>query len=114
MRCEQGYLCDVCGEDVAEITDSSLYLCYVLGEIPARELMSHPERHLKCDPYLAQFIVDEGFPPITMDGPFGKTNLDPAEAARLTELTTRGWRRLQEVRGLGLPISQYPLAQTLS
>jgi hypothetical protein len=109
MRCEQGYLCDVCGEDVAEITESSLYLRYVLGEIPARELMSHPERHLKCDPYLAQFIVDDNFPPVTMDGPFAKSNLDPVEAAHLTDLTTRGWRRLQEVRTLGLPISQYPL-----
>jgi hypothetical protein len=26
-------------------------------------------------------------------------------------LITRGWRRLQEVRELGLPISQYPLAK---
>lgn len=109
MHCEQGYLCDVCGEDVAEITDSSLYLRYVIGEIPARELMSHPERHLRCHPYLAQFIVADDFPPANMDGPFAKANLDPAEAARMEDLVTRGWRRLQEVRDLKLPISEYPL-----
>ena len=33
-RCEQGYLCDVCGQDVGEITESDLYLRYLLGEVP--------------------------------------------------------------------------------
>jgi len=32
--CDQGYLCDVCGQDVAAITDSDLYLRYVMGEVP--------------------------------------------------------------------------------
>ena len=31
--CERGYLCTVCGQDVEEITDSDLYLRYVLGEV---------------------------------------------------------------------------------
>ena len=109
MRCEQGYLCDVCGEEVAEISASALYLQYVIGDIPARELMAHPERHLCCHPYLAQFVIDARFPPVTMHGPFGKQNLDPAEVAGREDLVTRGWRRLQEVRALGIPISQYPL-----
>lgn len=110
MRCEQGYLCDVCGEDVADITESSLYLRYIIGEVPVRELMSHPERHLRCHPYLAQFIVDTGFDPVTMGGPFSKQHLDPAETTRLEDLVTRGWQRLQQVRELGIPISDYPLA----
>lgn len=109
MRCEQGYLCDVCGSDVAEITESSLYLRYIIGEIPVRELMSHPERHLRCDPYLTQFIVDPAFPAVTMTGPFAKEHLDREEARRLEDLTTRGWQRLQSVRDLGIPISDYPL-----
>lgn len=113
MQCDQGYLCDVCDEDVEDITESSLYLRYVIGEIPARELMTHPERHLRCHPYLAQFIVDPAFPPVTMDGPFAKANLDAAETARLENLITRGWRRLQEVRSLGIPISEYPLAKAV-
>ena len=28
---------------------------------------------------------------------------------RIAAYLTRGWRRLQEVRGLGIPISEYPL-----
>ena len=31
-RCDQGYLCEVCGGDVEAITDSDLYLRYVLGD----------------------------------------------------------------------------------
>ena len=32
-RCEQGYLCDVCGEEVEDITQSDLYLAYVLAAL---------------------------------------------------------------------------------
>ena len=31
--CERGYLCEVCGGDVAELAESDLYLRYVLGEV---------------------------------------------------------------------------------
>jgi hypothetical protein len=58
-RCEQGYLCEVCGKDVAEITDSDLYLRYILGEVPPEELHLRRERHLRCNPELAQYIVTE-------------------------------------------------------
>ena len=108
-RCEQGYLCEVCGEEVAEITDSDLYLRFVIGEIDSRALLAAPERHIRCNPVQAQFIVDPDFEPVVMDGPFDKRQLDPADVARREQLVTRGWRRLQEVRGLGLPISEYPL-----
>ncbi len=108
-KCDQGYLCEVCAREVPDITASDLYLRYVIGEIDSRELLSSPERHITCNPTLAQFIVDDGFPPIAIDGPFGKQHLD-AEGVRLREeLVTRGWRRLQEVRQLRLPISDYPL-----
>ena len=30
-KCDEGYLCDVCGQDVAELKDSDLYLRYVVG-----------------------------------------------------------------------------------
>lgn len=108
-KCELGYLCEVCGLDVADITDSDLYLRYVLGEIEARQLMAAPERHLRCNPVLAQFIVDPAFEPVVVEGPFGKHNLDPVEVAQREQRTTLAWRRLQEVRELGLPISDYPL-----
>ena len=42
-KCDQGYLCEVCGTDVAEITDSDLYLRYVIGEIDSRALLAAPE-----------------------------------------------------------------------
>ena len=110
-KCDQGYLCEVCGDEVEDITDSDLYLRYVIGDIEARQLMTAPERHLRCNPVLAQFIVDPAFDPVVVDGPFDKRLLAPADVATREEWTTRAWRRLQEVRGLGLPISDYPLAR---
>lgn len=109
-RCDMGYLCEVCGGDVENITDSDLYLRYVIGEIEANQLMKAPERHLRCNPVLAQFIVDPAFEPVVVEGPFDKRQLDPEDVTRREDLTTRGWRRLREVRQLGLPISEYPLA----
>ena len=44
--CEQGYLCEVCGLDVAEITESDLYLRYVLGEVDPETLHVIPRRHI--------------------------------------------------------------------
>lgn len=108
-KCDQGYLCEVCGEPVPNITGSDLYLRYILGEIDSRALLSSPERHLRCNPTLAQFIVDAAFEPVTVDGPFAKEHLDPDEVRAREERVTRGWRRLQEVRKLGIPISEYPL-----
>lgn len=108
-KCERGYLCEVCGDEVADITDSDLYLRYVLGEVEARALLTAPERHLRCNPVDAQFIVDPAFPPVVVDGPFAKGNLDAQDVAQREERVTRAWQRLQEVRALGLPISAYPL-----
>lgn len=108
-KCDQGYLCDVCGEEVPNITGSDLYLRYVIGEIASRELLSSPERHLRCNPTLSQFIVDDDFEPVVVDGPFAKEHLDADEVARREKLVTRGWHRLQDVRDLGIPISEYPL-----
>jgi hypothetical protein len=109
-HCERGYLCEVCGDEVEDITESDLYLRYVIGEIAARQLLSAKERHIRCNPTLAQFIVDPGFEPVRMAGPFSKSELDPHEVASREALVTRGWRRLQEVRGSGLAIAEYPLA----
>lgn len=108
-KCEQGYLCEVCGEEVEDLTQSDLYLRYVTGEVPARVLMTARERHLRCNPTLAQFIVDPTFEPVVVEGPFDKRQLDPADVARRDDLVTRGYRRLRELRELRLPISEYPL-----
>jgi hypothetical protein len=110
-RCEQGYLCEVCGLDVGEITDSDLYLRYVLGEVPPEQLHLLPERHLRCNPALAQYVVDTAFEPVRCDGFFAKDTLDPAFVGEEEARVTRGWRRLQEIPALGIPIIEYPLPE---
>jgi hypothetical protein len=111
-RCDEGYLCEVCGRDVAAITDSDLYLRYVLGEVPLELLHRLPERHVRCNPALAQYIVDERFEPVACDGPFAKAGLDPEYVAAEESRVTRAWRRLQELPTRGLTIAEYPLAVT--
>ena len=110
-RCEQGYLCDVCGHEVEEITDSDLYLRYVLGEVPPEQLHLLRERHVRCNPALAQYVVDPRFEPVHCDGVFAKEAMDPAFVAEEEARVTRGWRRLQEVPTLGVPIIEYPLPE---
>ena len=110
-RCELGYLCEVCGREVEAITDSDLYLRYVLGEVPPEQLHVLPERHLRCNPELAQYIVDPAFPPVRCEGFFAKEALDPAFVAAEEQRVTRGWRRWQEIPSLGVPIIEYPLPE---
>ena len=112
MKCDEGYRCDVCGSDVEAIADSDLYLRYVLGEVPLERLHLTPERHVRCNPALAQYVVDPAFEPVACDGPFGKAHLDPAFVAAEEDRVTRGWRRLQAIPTLGLTIAEYPLAIT--
>jgi hypothetical protein len=110
-KCDEGYLCDVCGDDVAELTDSDLYLRYIVGLLDPEVLHTTPERHIRCNPALAQYIVAEDFEPVTFDGPFDKRQLDPSFVAEREALLTRGWRRLTEVVALGVPIIEYPLPE---
>jgi hypothetical protein len=41
-KCDEGYRCEVCGRDVEAITDSDLYLRFVLGEVPLETLHLSP------------------------------------------------------------------------
>ena len=106
--CEQGYLCDVCGLDVETIEESDLYLRYVLGEVDPETLHVSRERHLRCNPTLAQFIVAEGFEPVEVEGYFSKAGLDPEFVASEEARITRGYLRLKDLTGLGVPIAEYP------
>jgi hypothetical protein len=110
-KCEEGYLCDVCGGDVAEITDSDLYLRYVIGEVDPETLHTLRDRHIRCNPVLAQFIVDDDFEPVVVSGPFDKRLLDVPYVRERQSFVTRGWRRLKEIAGLELPILDYPLPE---
>ncbi|HZZ81667.1 MAG TPA: hypothetical protein VFE62_24410 [Gemmataceae bacterium] len=114
MRCETGYLCDVCGQDVEAMTDSDLYLRYVMGEVHPLALPRQRERHIRCNPAIAQYIVDPAFAPVPCDGAFAKSNLDAEYVRQQEELVTRAWRRLQEIPTLGLAIPDYPLPEVLA
>lgn len=113
-RCDQGYLCDVCGSDVENITDSDLYLRYILGEVTPEVLTHSQERHLRCNPVVAQFIMDEAFGVIVCEGPFDKRTLDASFVVEEESRITEGWKRLQEIPALGIPVTEYPLPHVRS
>ena len=110
-KCDEGYLCEVCGQDVAEITDSDLYLRYVIGRLDPETLHTTRERHIRCNPTLAQFIVADDFEPVFVEGPFDKRQLDPAYVRDEETLVTRGWHRLREVLNTEAAIINYPLPE---
>ena len=113
-KCDEGYLCEVCGEDVGSITDSDLYLRYVIGTLDPEVLHTTPERHLRCNPSLAQYVVDERFEPVVVEGPFDKRTLDPTYVREREDLVTRGWRRLRELaKDHEGPITDYPLPEVV-
>jgi len=104
-KCDQGYLCEVCGDEVTSIVESDLYLRYVLGQLDAEKLHVSPERHLSCNPILAQYIVDPRFPTVSVDGDFDQRQLSPEFVAMQTERISRAYRRLWEISGSETPIS---------
>ena len=113
-KCDEGYMCDVCGLDVAELTDSDLYLRYVVGMLDPEVLHTTSERHIRCNPTLAQYIVADDFEPVNVEGPFDKRQLDAEYVRDRERLITRGWKRLNEVAGLGIPIIEYPLPEVIA
>lgn len=114
--CDQGYLCEVCGQDVACLTDSDLYLRYVIGEIDPEVLHTTPERHIRCSPTMAQFIDHPSFDPVIIDGPFDCRQLDPSFVAARKQLITRGFERLLELERLGgeSDVTGYPLPEVIA
>lgn len=114
-KCDEGYLCSVCGNDVASVTDSDLYLRYVIGLLDPELLHVTPERHICCNPALAQFIVADDFEPISDSGDFAKNRLDPLFVRQREELVTRGWQRLKEIAKLEeVSIREYPLPEIIA
>ncbi len=113
MQCDTGYICDVCGRDVEAITDSDLYLRYIMGDVPPFELPRQRERHIRCNPAMAQYIVDDGFASVECPGIFAKANLDADFVREQEALVTRAWCRLQAIPQLGVPIPEYPLPEVL-
>jgi hypothetical protein len=107
--CDEGYICEVCGEPVEEIVNSDLYLRFILGLVQFEELTQTPERHIVCNPVQAQFITCDEFEPVIVEGPFDKRMLDATDVARQEKKVTAAWKRLQEMSGSGLPVEEYPI-----
>jgi hypothetical protein len=113
-KCDEGYLCEVCGEEVERLTDSALYLQYVIGWIDPETLHTRRECHLRCVPAVSQFIDDDRFAPqVVLEGALDRRCLDPEFAAARVELITRGYQRLWELQTQrrGLTVVDYPLPE---
>lgn len=109
-KCDEGYLCSVCGRPVETLAESELYLRYVVGWIDREALHTAQDRHLACSPAIAQYIVDPRFDPVSCEGPFAKGQLDPDFVRRREQLLTRGWQRLRELKDRPETlIDEYPL-----
>jgi hypothetical protein len=89
-------------------------LRYVLGEVDWSELDRAPEKHVRCDSALAQFIVCESFQPVVVLGMFAKKGLDPEYVRTEEARVTRGFLRLREVVAAGVPIADYPLSRAVA
>ena len=111
-KCDQGYICDVCGLPVEQMADSDLYLRYIAGEVAWSALNTTSERHIRCNPVEAQFIVDDQFAPIEVEGAFDKRLLSPDDCHKKEQWITGAWRRLQEVSNTDVPIIDYPLKRS--
>jgi hypothetical protein len=111
-QCDEGYVCQVCGEEVKRIDQSLLYLRYVLGWISVDELTKQPEAHLQCTPAIAQFIVAEDFEcTLPIDPALDKKLFDPDFRQARESLITAGYQRLKflQKHRRTLTISQYPI-----
>lgn len=115
-KCDQGYLCEVCGKEVDGLTESALYLQYVVGWIDPETLHTRRECHLQCLPTLAQYIDDERFTAnIEVPAEFDRMHLDAEFVRERSALITRGYQRLWELKNKrrGLTVAEYPLAETI-
>lgn len=107
-KCDKGYLCKVCRLPVELITDSDLYLRYLLHEVKPEVLHLEPECHIGCNPERAQYIVDLDFSPITVESAFSKSFLDAVFVKEEEQRVTNAWKKLRHLVASGVPIIEYP------
>lgn len=115
-KCDEGYPCEICGEDVTSIVESDLYLRFVIGELDPETLHTASERHLRCNPVLAQFINDTRFDPVIVSGPMDRRTLDEDFAEQRSDLVTRGFARLQDIATWDgdRDVTEYPLPEAIA
>jgi hypothetical protein len=85
----------------------------VLGEVDPETLHLSPERHIRCNPTLAQFIVAEGFEQVRVAGVFSKQELDALFVAEEERRVNLGYLRLLEIPRRAISITEYPLPEAL-
>ena len=114
-KCDEGYRCEVCGEDVTSIVDSDLYLRFVIGELDPEVLHTSSERHIRCNLVLAQFIEHEAFAGVVAEGDFSRRGLDPGFVKQRSELVSRGYVRLLEIAATqgDRDVTAYPLPEAI-
>ncbi len=114
-KCDEGYRCEVCGEDVSAIVESDLYLRFVIGELDPEVLHTSPERHIRCNPVLAQFIVHQQFEPVVVEGEFALERIDADFVQQRTKLVSRGYARLLEIASTegDRDVTGYPLPEAI-
>lgn len=114
-KCDEGYRCEVCGEDVTSIVDSDLYLRFVIGEVDPEVLHTSPDRHLRCNPVVSQFIDHADFEAVVLQGDLSRSNLDAEFARARAYLVTRGYRRLLEIVASeeDRDVTGYPLPEAI-
>jgi len=114
-KCDEGYRCEVCGEDVTSIVDSDLYLRFVIGELDPEVLHTSCERHIRCNPVLAQFIEHDTFEPVNAEGDFSLQGLDPGFVEQRAELVSRGYARLLDIAATegDRDVTSYPLPEAI-
>ena len=77
-------------------------------------LHATPDKHIRCNPALAQFIVAEDFDPVVVEDEFSKSNLDKVYVQKREKLVTRGWVRLGELKQMqDASILEFPLPEVI-
>ena len=74
----RSYLCEVCGQDVAVVTDSDLYLRYVLARCHWNACTASRSGTWAATRPPPSTFVDAAFSLVSVPGDFGKASLDPA------------------------------------
>ena len=112
-KCDEGYLCEVCGSPVETLAESSLYLQFVIGWIDPETLHTRSECHLRCNPNLAQYVESEEFEAVSVEGDFDKRTLDPNFVQNRAALVTRGFLHLQQLQRKrpGMTVTDYLLPE---
>ena len=106
---------EVCGQDVTSIVESDLYLRYVIGEMDPEVLHTTAERHIRCNPVLAQFIEHDQFEAEVVEGEFAKAQMDTGFVKQRTALVSQGYARLLEIASTegDRDVTAYPLPEAI-